>query len=220
MDSNISSIASKLVSNIKEMTDISEAAYSGEHLPIVESVESTLLNKALESDFNSSSELAAKKVMSAAILIAKSKGLLPESMPENVDGIGAATISDEAFTKMKTAFQVSKGNIDAYEAADKLIDHATARALAVSDGVVEKGVDMAVSKIGLVVAASYPPLIPVVAALSVFQPAITKKAQELVKTGIVKMNEVAKTAVRKVGEAAKVYATKIISTTIRRLIFA
>ncbi len=219
MDSNISSIASKFISNIKEITNVSDAVYSGESLPIVQEMESPLMEKALESDFYSPSELVAKKAMSAAIIIAKRKGLLPESMPENINGLGAATIADDAFTRMKTAFHVASGKLDAYEAADKLIDHATARALAISDAVVEKGIDMAVSKIGIVVAASFPPLIPVVVALNAFQPAITEKAQKLVKQGIVKMNTVAKESVRKIVEAVETFAHRTISTTIKRLVF-
>ncbi len=215
MEVNLSKIASDLVSNIKKISNVSEAAYSGDSLPIVQGMESLFMEKALESDFNSSSELTAKKAMSAAILIAKSKGLLPESMPENINGMSAATIADEAFTRMKTAFHVASGKLDAYEAADKLIDHATARALAVSDAVVEKGIDIAINKIGLAVSIAFPKLRPVVSVIKVFQPVITEKAQKLVKKGIVKLNTVAKTAIRKMVEATK----RPIPIPIKRLVF-
>ncbi len=219
MDSNISSLVGDFVSNVKKITDISDAAYSGETLPSTQGGEYPLMEKALSSGFNSNSELLAKKAMSAALLIAKKKGLLPENMPENLNGLGAASIVDDAFTRMKTAYQVDSGKIDIYEAADKLIDQATVRALAVSDVVVEKGIDIAVNKIGLAVSIAFPKLSPVVGLMKAFQPFITNKAQKMVKTGIKSMNTVAKKAVRKIGDAIEELKNRTISTTIKRLVF-
>lgn len=177
---------------------------------------SALLESALESDFNSKKELDAKKVMAAAMIIAKSKGILPVDILENNGVFDAASIADEAISRMKVAYQISKGYIDVYEGADKLIDQATARALAVSDRVVEIGVDFAINKVAIAVARCYPPALPVVTVLKNYQPFITKKSQELVNSGMGKLNKAAKSLVHKAGELIK----NKISSKVRLKIFS
>lgn len=193
--------ASIMVDGIKTIETFSDAVIDADSIPVdSQKTSSSLFTSALESDFNSKQELDTKKVVAAALIIAKKIGKLPNGIPENIGGIEAASISDETISRMKVAYQVSKGNIDVYEAADKLIDIATARMLAVSDKVVEKGVALAVDHIGMRVAKCFPPARPVVVVAKLCQPYITQQAQELVKKGIGKLNTIAKKTIRKVGE--------------------
>lgn len=191
-------------STIKDIVTVSEALINAETIPVaVNGKPSTLMESALESDFNSDTELKAKKAISTALLIAKKKNLLPEGVPSSIDGIYAATLVDDIFTRMKVAYQTANGNIDIYEASDIMIDKATTRVLAVSDIMVAKGVDFAINKVGMTIAKAFPPALPIIAAVKCIQPFITEKAQQFVKTGIQKLSSFAKTAVRKVGEFIK-----------------
>lgn len=171
--------------------------------------ESVLMDKALTSAFNSPEELKSKKLLSAALLIAKKKQLLPAGVPETLGSVLSASISDEAVTKMKTAYQVASGKIDVYEATDAMIDRATARLLAVSDSAVKKGVDYAVKGLELWATASFPPALPVVAMIKNVQPVITNKMQQLVKIGLPKISLLAKKAIRKVGTVIQNKVTSI-----------
>lgn len=215
--------AKKIKENTELIVNTGNAIIEESTLPVTQEMaqtavkESMLMNKALTSSFNSSEELKSKKLLSAALLIARKKNLLPAGMPETFGSVSSASISDEAITKMKTAYQVATGKIDVCVAADKMIDRATARLLAVSDVAVKKGVDIAINKIGAVVATVYPPARPVVAVLKFVQPFITEKAQQLVKKGIQKINTVAKKTVRKVVETLKV-GVKIFSKPVIRLL--
>lgn len=196
--------AALIENGIKKIESISNAVIEPESVVAVnERPASILFDSALNSPFNSVQELNAKKVMATAMLIAKSKGILPEESFNKLDGISAASIADEAISRMKVAFQTSVGNIDVYEGADILIDKATARAMAVSDVLVAKGMDVAINKVATVVAKSYPPLLPVVQMVKYCQPYITEKAQQCVRAGIQSLNKVAKTSIRKVGDFIK-----------------
>lgn len=202
---------------VKQIVDFTDAVISAESLPaVIEKKESTVFESALNTPFNSLQELNAKKVMAAALFIAKRKGVLPSSIPTDVDAIDIASLADDAVSRMKVAYQTSIGNIDVYEGADTLIDQATARALAISDKVVARGVDLAIDKVGSVIARAYPPALPIVAVIKNYQPFITEKAQSLVKTGIQKLNTYAKTAVRKVGE----YIKNKVASKVRTLLFS
>ncbi|MDE6338337.1 MAG: hypothetical protein K2K97_00940 [Muribaculaceae bacterium] len=196
--SNISKIAATVIDNTKQIVSVDSALLSEECISNEEVVkESPLMEKALISDFNSAEELNAKKVMSTALLIAKKTGALPERLSQTLDGISSASLSDEAISRMKVAYKIATGEIDAYDAADKLIDRATSRLVAVSDIIVGKSVDIVIDMISMAVATVYPPARPVVMVIKIFQPYIKAKVKDLVKKGIRKLNEVAKNAARK-----------------------
>lgn len=202
---------------IKQIANITDAIISSESVPVeVGSTKSSLLESALTSSFNSTEELNAKKVMAAALVIAKRKGILPADIPVDANGIDIASLADDAVSRMKVAYQSSVGQIDVYEGADVIIDQATARALTVSETMVAQGVDLAINKIGLAVARTFPLAIPVVAMIKNYQPYITEKAQTLVKTGIQKLNTIAKSAVRKAGE----YIKNKLTSKVRSLLFS
>lgn len=166
-------------------------------------VKSEMIEKALTSHFNSDSELTVKKILAAALFVGKKKGILPMDIPNNIDSIETATLADEVINRIKTSYQTANGIIDAFEAADILIDKATARVMAVADMAVEKGIDFAINKLSSVVAKTFPQAIPVIACVKVIQPVITEKAQQIVRNGIGMINKVAKNTVRTLGESVK-----------------
>lgn len=209
--------ASIIGDGVKQIVDFTHAVIGSESLPaVVNEKGSSLLESALKTPFNSLQELNAKKVMAAALVIAKRKGVLPSGIPADADAIDIASLADDAVSRMKVAYQTSIGNIDVYEGADALIDQATARVMTISDKAVAQGVDLAIDKAGAVIARAYPPALPIVAVIKNYQPFITEKAQSLVKNGIQKLNSYAKANVRKAGEYIK---TKVASK-VRSLLFS
>ena len=207
---DISKIAEVVGKNTKQIVNVGSTLLSDEVTFNEESVkESQLMDAALSSDFNSKAEVNAKKVIATAMLIAKKNNVLPAGMPEIIDGVSSASIADEAISRMKVAYKIATGAIDVEEAADKLIDRATARLVAVSDTMVEKGLNIAINKIGAAIAVVYPQARPVVAVIKVFQPYLTAKVKVLVKKGIQKTNEFAKSAARKIIAKAKTVSTSI-----------
>lgn len=210
----LSGIASTFIKNTKSAVELGSALVSENSIPTVDTQkESPLLDLALSSVFNSKQEVDAKKMMSAALLIAKKTGVLPEGVSESIDSISSASLADEAVSRMKVAYKVATGEIDAYEAADKLVDQATARLATVSDKAVKLGVEFVINKLGTWVASAYPHALPVVTVIKTVQPYITAKAQHYVRKGIEKLNVVAKKAVRKSVDFVK---TKV-SNTVQRL---
>ena len=206
-----------IVDGIKQIVNFTDAVINSEYIPIVaDKNKSALIESALTSPFNSQQELNAKKVMAAALIIAKRKGVLPADMLVCADRIDIASIADDAVSRMKVAYQTSIGTLDVYESADALIDQATSRAMAVSEIAVAQGVDLAINKVGAIVARSCPPALPIVLMMKNYQPYITEKAQSLVKDGIQKLNSYAKTAVRKAGE----YIKNKVASKVRSLLFS
>lgn len=201
--SQIINIAKNIGEKTKAIVNLENVVVDEAFLPMEQENEiketPSIMESALSSKFNSPEELKAKKVLSAALLIAKKKKVLPVGVPASIDAIGAASTSDETVTKMKAAYQVATGKIDPYKATDLIIDRATSRMIAVSDVVVKKVVDVAIDRVGEVVATAFPPARPVVAVLKVVKPFVTKKVQQLVKKGIKKLGAIAKATVRKIG---------------------
>ncbi len=206
--SRISKISQFLIENTKAATNVDTALLGENEVPVLEpSQPSSIMENALTSDFYSKQELDAKKVMSAALLIAKKKGVLPETLKDSIDMISSATLADETVSRMKVSYRIASGLINAYKGVDKLIDQATARMIAVSDTVVEKGVDYALNSLETAVAICYPPAKPIVAVIRIFQPYITTTAQIFVKKGIAKLNKIAKESIHKVKEFVKIKAS-------------
>lgn len=200
-------IAEKINSGSKLSETLTSALLEPDSIPSsLSKVKSELVEKALTSHFNSESELTVKKVLAAALLVGKKKGILPEGMPSNLGTIETATLADEVINRIKTSYQTATGTIDVYEAADILIDKATARVMAVADVTVEKGIDFAINKLSSVVAKTFPQAIPVIVCVKAFQPIITEKVQQIVRTGIGMLNKVAKKAVRTLVESVKAMA--------------
>lgn len=194
--------------NIRNVTDLTSAMIELPEGEVKTSYESKLADEALSSNFNSPSELALKKVMSTALAIAKAKELLPEGVAKDISGTGMASLVDDVVSRAKVAMKVAEG-LDPYKGADILIDKAAARVAAIADVVVEKGVDLAIDKIGTVVTSVFPQAAPVVAVLKSMQHVITASVQKVVRKGIALVANVAKVAVRKIGEGVRKVASKV-----------
>lgn len=160
---------------------------------------SQLLKDALESQFNSRSELDAKKVMGAALLIAKKTGVLPGGINPAVTSTEATSITEESFNKMKAAYKVATGELDVYQATEKIIEKTTARIITYADKTIEYGIELALSTLEN----SFPPIKAVTSTLRAYQPFITEKAQTLVKKGIKKLGECAKKTAPKIIDVVK-----------------
>lgn len=163
---------------------------------------SQLLKDALDSQFNSKSELDSKKVMGAALLIAQKTGVLPATISPVINTIDATNIAEESFNKMKVAYKVATGELDVYEATDKLIEKTTARVITYADKTVALGIEFALSY----VENSFPPIKAVSSTIRAYQPFITEKAQIFVKKGIQKLSECAKKMAPKVIDTMKIAA--------------
>ncbi len=194
--------------NIRNVTDLTSAMTELPEGEVKTSYESKLADEALSSNFNSPSELALKKVMSTALAIAKAKELLPDGVAKDISGTGMASLVDDVVSRAKVAMKAAEG-LDPYKGADILIDKAAARVSTVADVVVDHGVDLAISKIGMIIPVVYPPAAPVVIALHFFKPMIAAKAQKVLSKGIAKVANVAKLGARKACESIKTVASKV-----------
>ena len=205
----ISKYAREIGSNILDIENVSNALIEIEDNKEETGKQSAIMQQAIDSPFNSKSELNAKKIMATALLVAKEKGVLPSTLSSSMDAAEAASIADESISVMKVASQVASGRMDANRGIDLLADKATARIIAISDRLVEKGVDFAVKKLSVAIVAACPPAAPLVFCIRDMQPVIEKKAKNLVSKGIIKLNEVAKSYTKRLVEKAKesVFAT-------------
>ena len=85
--------------------------------------QSEWLQPFLDSPINALNETDYKKTMAIAVVKAMSTGALPK-----MDAVGVASLVDEGMTRLKTAYQIGAGKIDAFKATDILVDHAVTRA--------------------------------------------------------------------------------------------
>lgn len=215
---DIETVGQNIGSNIKIIESVTDAMVSFDDETAIVKSSSPTIEGALESEFNSPEELRAKKLMSAALLIAKEMDVLPPELPTSMDAIDATAIADEAIAVAKVGYQVATGEIGADEAIDIMVDRATVRALAVADTLVEVGVDVAVKRLSTAIAVAYPPAIPVVVALNMASPYIKEKVKPLVKKGIVALNTIAKPIVKKMYNTVKETVKTTVSNVVKRLL--
>lgn len=116
---------------------------SKEELPFIK--EFKCVKDFLEMPINDSKERNLKKMFAAAIVMAKEKGVLPFEM--DTSSVAIASAIDEGLTRLKTGYQVATGELDAIEAADILIDKATARIIAIVDKAIDHIMPIVVDKL-------------------------------------------------------------------------
>lgn len=145
-----------------------------------------------------------KKVVAAAVEIAKKKKLLIDELNEASTEQIAATV-DKGVTAAKVAYKIAEGEISAIDALDYLIDKAAARVMVVVDSTCKR----VGANVGAVVGAAIGELFsPAGAALGakvgrVVGAAAGKKVAEFVSKGVEKVASAAKTLVRSVCETAE-----------------
>ena len=176
-----------------------------EALPAASSV-SFLFEKALESPLASGEDSRMKKLMAAALHVAAARGIDIgiNAVPEAI-----ASFADEAYTRLKTSVQVASGQIDVYQAADVLIDHAAARLTVVAEQAVAKGVPLAVNALCTALTRFYPPIEVLTPYIRNAAQYLTPRLQEAVRGGIQRLSAYAKTAVRQAVPAALKLVSRI-----------
>ncbi len=154
----------------------------------------SLLESALNSPIGDRSNLRVKKLLAAALHVAASKG-----QPIGVDAkpLSIAPLVDEAFSRLKAGVLVKAGKLDVYEAADALIDRATARLIVITDRVIAK-VPLATDALVKAVAVYFPPIEVVAPLIKNLARRLTPICQEKAREGIQHISTYAKNAVRTV----------------------
>lgn len=166
----------------------------------------------LAAEINGDKDLAMKKLFAAGVALANDSGVLPlpDATPEMI-----STIADETLTRAKLAYKVATGEIQIEDVTDALIDNATARAMAVADVAVEKGLPLAVEGVCDVVSVAFPPFagIAQVAKPMLKQIAVrvAPKVKEVVKKGICKVSHAAKETARAAVSKVEKAGSKIFS---------
>lgn len=171
---------------------------SKEELPFIK--EFKCVKDFLEMPINDSKERNLKKMFAAAIVMAKEKGVLPFEM--DMSSVAIASAIDEGLTRLKTGYQVATGELDAIEAADILIDKATARIIAIVDKAIDYTMPIVVDKLCQVLVKKYPAATPVVSIIKRTERYITVATKAVARKGIRAMAGTAKTVVRKMTEKA------------------
>lgn len=156
----------------------------------------------LDSSINSPQDAETKKIFAKVILLAKQKGILPESLEQLVPTPSpsetpqqrierieetAETIAetvDEGVDKIKVGYKVGVEEISAQKAFEHYVDKAAVRITKVADKLVEKGFDWVVNKGARIVETAFPKLIPVVEVAKRVLVAAETPVRNIVKTGI------------------------------------
>lgn len=166
----------------------------------------------LDAEINGDKDTAMKKLFAAGIALANDSGVLPlsDNSPEMI-----STIADDTLTRTKVAYQVATGDIQIEDVTDTLIDNAAARAMAVADVAVEKGLPLVVERVCDAVSLSFPPLAevaqlakPILKQVAV---RVAPKVKEVVKKGIGLVAHVAKQAARRVIDAVREKGRNVIT---------
>ena len=164
----------------------------------------------LDAEINGDKDLAMKKLFAAGVALANDSGVLPlsDNSPEMI-----STIADDTLTRTKVAYQVATGDIQIEDVTDTLIDNAAARAMAVADVAVEKGLPLIVERVCDAVSLSFPPLAevaqlakPILKHVAV---RVAPKVKEVVKKGISVVSSVAKQAAKRVIDAVRETGRKV-----------
>lgn len=185
---------------IGHIENLSLSNISGDDFSSEKSSEGVQLVEAL---LTKGSDLAVKKMLGAALLIAKERNVLPESIPSDILGVEAAALSDKTVAVIDTAVKVSNGQVRKNKAVDILLDMAASRLVAVTNNVIKKGVDFAVNKLGIYVAKACPKVRPIVACAKAIAPVLTRVAQSAVKVAVEGLKEVVRPLVHKALDFAK-----------------
>lgn len=175
----------------------------------------------LDAPLGDKKELAMKKAVSAAMILAKEKGtltIIPNTSAE------IAAVVDEGLTRIKANYQVGNGIIEPEVAIDNLVDHAESRALAYVDAAFDSGLVRETVAEGITqLAYAIPDIGPILGpAVQAFQPIIEsfiakveKPVKNAIKTGIkyvaTTAKSIAKAAVEKTKSFAKNVAKNVIS---------
>lgn len=141
----------------------------------------------LDAPLGDKKELAMKKAVSAAMILAKEKEFLPD-LPDT--GAAIAAVVDEGLTRIKANYQVGIGLLDPELAIDHIVDHAESRAIAYVDQAFDSGTVREVATEGVIrFAYAIPEIGPIIGP-------IAENYKPIIKSVISKVEEPVKNAIK------------------------
>ncbi len=171
----------------------------------------------LDAPLDDKKDVVMQKALSAAMVYAKDKGILPD-LPDS--GSEIAAIIDDSLTRVKTGYKVGLGILDPDVAVDVLVDHAESRVLAQVDQAFNSGMVNEVITEGIInVTYAIPGVGPVLGPTARFCKPIIKcvvaKAEptvrNVIKTGIHKVSSTARSVAHSVVSSVKETARSLVS---------
>lgn len=166
----------------------------------------------LDSPLGDKKELYTKKIIAAATLIGKERGILT-NLPNSAAAIAA--LVDEGMTRVKVNYLVGNGLLDVEKAIEHVIDHAESRTVAFVDKVFESGIISNMATEGLVsLVYAIPEIGPVIGPIAENYKPIIKNViakvevpvRNAIKKGIHVIAETSKKVVHKAKEKLQVIA--------------
>lgn len=175
---------------------------------------------------DSPEDLKFKQMMAKILIVARQRGILPESIQnslperreneteeerqERIEETGdiIATTVDESTERTKTDYKVGIGEMAANAAIDRMIDRGALKVSVFLDKAVDKGINWAITKGAVALSAMFPPAAPVIATAAAFLKKATPVIRETVKKGVKVVAHYAKEVAHKVVHVA----SKVVST--------
>jgi ACT domain-containing protein len=174
--------------------------------------ESSIAQAYFDAPLDAETDNDVKKVVAAAVEIAKKKNLLAEELNQASTIETTATV-DAGMTNAKVAYKVAQKELEPIDALDYLIDKAAARVIAVVDTTCKTVGGSIGASVGAVIGGLFSPAGAALGAKvgRVVGAAAGKKVAEIVNKGVSFVADVAKSAVRTVCEGVQSAGRKIAS---------
>jgi hypothetical protein len=200
-DLNKDAIATNLKDELKLNTLLSAIAL--ETVRTDSQQESTIAQAYFDAPLDAETDNDVKKVVAAAVEIAKKNKLLVEELNEASTIQITATV-DAGLTSAKVAYKVEQRELEPIDALDYLIDKAAARVMAVVDVTCKTAGGNIGATVGAAIGGLFNPAAAVLGAKvgRVIGAAAGKKVSEIVNVGVSIVASAAKSAVRTVCETA------------------
>lgn len=186
-------------------TLLSGKELSNEEIPLIK--EFKVVQDFLDLPMGDKKEVVLKKAFATAVTIAKDKGVLPFEVNSSEQ---IASLVDDGLTRMKTAYQVATGKIDAYQAIDTLVDRVAVRIVGIADRVIEKGTPLVVDKLCKAMSKN-PKTAALVPFVKTAEKYIVPIAEAAVRAGVAAVTKVSKPLLKKAVDKVKAASQKILS---------
>lgn len=186
-------------------TLLSGKELSNEEIPLIK--EFKVVQDFLDLPMGDKKEVVLKKAFATAVTIAKDKGVLPFEVNSSEQ---IASLVDDGLTRMKTAYQVATGKIDAYQAIDTLVDRVAVRIVGIADRVIEKGTPLVVDKLCKAMSKN-PKTAVLVPFVKTAEKYIVPIAEAAVRAGVAAVTKVSKPLLKKAVDKVKAASQKILS---------
>lgn len=156
-------------------------------------------------------DTAMKKLFAAGVVFANDSKVLPFELSDT-SPTGVASLVDNGLTRVKVAYKVATGEMQAEEVADCLIDSAASRVMALADNVLDNP-EASVESVCDKVAEAFPRVAEVVQTAKPFIKQVAKRVapavKEAVHEGIGQIAQYAKEAARPIIAKAREIGAKV-----------